>query len=81
MGACEITIVYGQTDHPDVPKLLPMTVLKAVSTVGKLFPAEAKIMDPETGEECPPKCTGEFCTRGYHVMKGYYNARGYSSGN
>jgi fatty-acyl-CoA synthase len=45
-----------------------------VSTVGKALPnVEVKIVNPETGETVPPGIQGELCTRGYHVMKGYYN--------
>lgn len=75
MGAREITIVYGQTESSPgcTQTTTDDSIEKRVSTVGKLFPhIEAKIMDPETGEECPPNVPGEFCTRGYHVMKGYY---------
>jgi fatty-acyl-CoA synthase len=32
-----------------------------------------KIVDPATGEQCPPGRPGELCCRGYNVMKGYYN--------
>lgn len=32
---------------------------------------EAKIVDPETGEQCPEGETGELCLRGYNVMSGY----------
>ena len=28
--------------------------------------------DPETGEELPDGKDGEFCSRGYNIMKGYY---------
>ncbi|NMA67044.1 MAG: AMP-binding protein [Clostridiaceae bacterium] len=75
MGAREITIVYGQTESSPgcTQTTTDDTIEKRVSTVGKLFPhIEAKIINPETGEECPPNVPGEFCTRGYHVMKGYY---------
>jgi len=33
---------------------------------------ECKIIDPETGEEVPAGVNGEFCSRGYNTMKGYY---------
>ena len=34
---------------------------------------EARIVDPETGGVRSTGERGELCTRGYHVMKGYYN--------
>ena len=43
------------------------------NTVGYDFPhVECKIIDPETGEEVGPGVNGEFCSRGYNTMKGYY---------
>ena len=30
------------------------------------------IIDPDTGEEVPDGVNGEFCSRGYNTMKGYY---------
>jgi fatty-acyl-CoA synthase len=33
---------------------------------------ECKIVEPETGKECPDEVTGEFVARGYNIMKGYY---------
>jgi len=33
---------------------------------------ETKIVDPETGKEVGANTQGEFCVRGYNVMKGYY---------
>jgi fatty-acyl-CoA synthase len=75
MGASEITIAYGQTESSPV---ITQTRTKddlnlRVSTVGRALPnVEVKIVDPETGEEVPRGVQGELCTRGYHVMKGYY---------
>ncbi len=75
MGAKEITIAFGQTESSPVctQTTTDDTVEVRVSTVGRVLPmVEAKIVDPETGEELGPNMPGEFCTRGYHVMKGYY---------
>src|SRR5699024_4075527 len=76
MGANEITIAYGLTETSPVffqTKVDDPIELK-VSTVGQIHPyLEAKIVNAETKEECAPNETGELITRGYHVMKGYYN--------
>lgn len=43
------------------------------NTVGRDFEhTEVKVIDPETGEECPTGVQGEMCNRGYNTMKGYY---------
>src|SRR5204863_9907709 len=34
---------------------------------------EVKIIDPETGESLPRGMAGEQCTRGYSVMRGYWD--------
>ena len=45
-----------------------------MSTVGRLLPGvEVKLIDLNTGEKVRINQPGELCTRGYHVMKGYYN--------
>lgn len=75
MGAREITIVYGQTESsPGITQTrIDDPIELRVSTVGRPLPhVEVKIVDPETGKELPPGQQGELCTRGYHVMKGYY---------
>jgi fatty-acyl-CoA synthase len=75
MGASEITIAYGQTESsPVITQTRTEDPLELrVSTVGRALPeVEVKIVDPESGEELPPGKQGELCTRGYHVMKGYY---------
>ena len=72
----EITITYGQTEAS--PACTMTTVHDSlelrVATVGKSMPfVETKIVDPETGKTLPPHTQGEFCARGYNIMKGYYN--------
>lgn len=76
MNMREITIVYGQTEaSPGCTQTRTHDSLeKRVSTVGKALPGvECKIIDPETGKDMAPGKPGEFCARGYNVMKGYYN--------
>ena len=76
MGMRDITIVFGQTESsPGCTQTTTDDSLELrVSTVGRVLPGvEAKIVDPETGNPLPPHQPGEFCTRGYHVMQGYYN--------
>jgi len=75
MNLTEITIVYGQTES--APGCTQTTVEdnieRKVNTVGKTLPfMETKIVNPETNETLPSGVSGEFCVRGYNVMKGYY---------
>ncbi len=75
MDMREITIVYGQTEAS--PGCTQTTtddpIEKRVNTVGRAFPGvETKIVNPETGEELGADQIGEFCARGYNIMKGYY---------
>ncbi|WKA51464.1 AMP-binding protein [Planococcus liqunii] len=75
MGASEITIAYGQTESSPVitQTRADDDIEKRVSTVGKPHAeVEVKIVDPVTSEQVPTGVPGELCTRGYHVMKGYY---------
>jgi len=75
MNMKEITIVYGLTEaSPGCTMTLADDPIELrVSTVGKRMPfVETKIVNPETGEECPPGVPGEFMARGYNIMKGYY---------
>ena len=76
MGAAEICITYGQTESsPGITMTRTADPIELrVSTVGRALPnVEVKIINPETGDEVAPGVQGELCTRGYHVMKGYYN--------
>ena len=75
MNMTEITIVYGQTEaSPGCTMSSTDDPLEVrVGTVGRSLPEiECKIIDPETGEDCPDNVTGEFVARGYNIMKGYY---------
>lgn len=75
MGANEMTIVYGQTEaSPGITQTRDQDSLELkTSTVGRALPnVEVKIVDPMSGREMPIGEQGELCTRGYHVMKGYY---------
>lgn len=75
MGASEITITYGQTESsPGITMTRTNDPLHLrVGSVGRAMPnVEVKIVDPTTDEEVPVGVQGELCTRGYHVMKGYY---------
>lgn len=70
-----ITSVYGLTEtSPGMTHSVIEDSFEArCTTVGKEYPfTEVKIVDPETGKECPVGTQGEICCRGYNVMKGYY---------
>ena len=75
MNMGEVTIAYGMTETSPVSTQCATDdpVERRVSTVGQVMPhLEIKIVDPE-GRAVPRGATGEFCTRGYSVMKGYWN--------
>jgi fatty-acyl-CoA synthase len=75
MGASEMCITYGQTEaSPGITMTRTTDSLeRRVSTVGRSLPeVEVKIVDPAADQEVPRGVQGELCTRGYHVMKGYY---------
>tara|TARA_R110000868_G_scaffold63877_16_gene192336 strand:+ start:675 stop:2342 length:1668 start_codon:yes stop_codon:yes gene_type:complete len=71
----EVTIGYGMTETS------PLTTQTAtddplnerVSTVGRVHPhAEAKVVGPD-GSTVPIGEQGEYCSRGYAVMRGYWD--------
>ena len=70
-----IVSVYGQTESSPGSTMSAWTdpLDLRTNTVGYDFPhVECKIIDPETGEIVPDGVNGEFCSRGYNTMKGYY---------
>lgn len=75
MNMAEITICYGQTEaSPVITQTRKDDPIELkVETIGRALPnVEVKIVEPGTSNELPANQQGELCTRGYHVMKGYY---------
>ncbi len=79
MHAEEVCIIYGMTEtapisfitRPDDP------LDRRVSTVGQVAPGvDAKIIDPASDEVLRRGEPGEVCTRGYLVMRGYWENEG-----
>jgi len=70
-----IVSVYGQTESSPGSTMSAWTdsLELRTNTVGYSFPhVQTKVVDPETGKELPDGQDGEFCSRGYNIMKGYY---------
>jgi len=74
MNLTEMTIGYGMTETSPVSTQTAIgdPLEKQVSTVGRVHPhVEVKIVDAD-GKVVPRGVAGEFCTRGYSVMLGYW---------
>ena len=75
MNMTGIVSVYGQTESAPGSTMSAWTDSLDVrcDTVGYPFPhVQCKVIDPETGAELPAGENGEFCSKGYNTMKGYY---------
>jgi len=75
MHLSDVTIGYGMTETSPVSTqtLIGDTLEHQTATVGKVHPhVEVKIVDTE-GRIVPCGTPGEFCTRGYSVMLGYWD--------
>ena len=75
MGCREMTVGYGLTEAAPIITLTRSddTIERRVSTVGTVIPhVEARIVNPDTGEEVPAGEQGELCSRSFMNMKGYY---------
>jgi len=75
MHLSEITIAYGMTETSPVSFQSATTdpLDKRTSTVGRIQPhLEAKVVDAE-GRTVPVGAIGELWTRGYSVMRGYWD--------
>jgi len=69
------TIVFGQTECSPVALMTRTTdsIADKAETIGTPMPnVEVKIVNPNSGATVPVGEIGEICTRGYHVMHGYF---------
>ncbi len=74
-GIEEMTICYGMTETSPVSTQTRTddSFDHKVGTVGRVGPhLEIRVADALTGETLPRGVTGEFCTKGYSVMLGYW---------
>lgn len=75
MNMAEVAICYGMTETSPVSTMTRTddSLQRRTQTVGRTMPQlESKIVDPLSGQVVPRGSTGELCTRGYAVMKGYW---------
>jgi fatty-acyl-CoA synthase len=75
----EVSIAYGMTETSPVScqTLADDDLERRTGTIGRVHPhLEIKVADPATGETVERGTPGEFCTRGYSVMLGYWDEPG-----
>ncbi len=75
MNMAEVTICYGMTETSPVSfqSFVDDPIDKRCETVGRVHPhLEVKLVDDD-GRTVPVGQKGELCTRGYAVMKGYWD--------
>ncbi len=75
MHMAEVTIAYGMTETSPVSfqSGVDDPIERRVATVGRVHPhVEVKIVD-EHGRTVARGARGELCTRGYSVMRGYWD--------
>jgi fatty-acyl-CoA synthase len=71
----EVAIAYGMTETSPVSCQTRSDddLDRRTASIGRAHPhLEIKIIDPATGETVERGRTGEFCTKGYSVMLGYW---------
>ncbi|MGI8863886.1 MAG: AMP-binding protein [Solirubrobacteraceae bacterium] len=76
MHMSEVTICYGMTETSPVSTQTGAAddLEHRTATVGSVIPhVEIRVADPETGRTLPRGTSGEFQTRGYSVMLGYWD--------
>jgi acyl-CoA synthetase (AMP-forming)/AMP-acid ligase II len=74
-----LSIVFAQTEaSPVITQTAPQdTAEDRAHTLGRPLPqTEVKIVDAASAQTVAPGVIGELCTRGYHVMTGYFQDPG-----
>lgn len=75
MHMAEVSIAYGMTETSPVScqTRVDDDLERRTATIGRVHPhVEIKVVDPVSGETVERGQPGEFCTRGYSVMLGYW---------
>nr|WP_237166777.1 AMP-binding protein [Mycolicibacterium hippocampi] len=75
LNMSEVGIAYGMTETSPVScqTLIDDDLERRTATVGRAHPhVEIKIVEPDSGRIVKRGTPGEFCTRGYSVMRGYW---------
>jgi fatty-acyl-CoA synthase len=75
MHMAEVSICYGMTETSPVSTQTRADddLERRTATIGRVHPhVEIKVVDPSTGETVGRGEPGELCTRGYSVMRGYW---------
>ena len=76
MNMAEVAIAYGMTETSPVScqTHIDDDLERRTATVGRAHPhVEIQVVDPDTSEIVERGQPGEFCTRGYSIMLGYWN--------
>jgi fatty-acyl-CoA synthase len=76
MNMTEVAIAYGMTETSPVSCQTHVDddLERRTATVGRAHPhVEIQVIDPDSGDTVERGQPGEFCTRGYSVMLGYWN--------
>ena len=75
MNMAGVSIAYGMTETSPAScqTLADDDLERRTASIGRVHPhVEIKVVDPLTGETVERGEPGEFCTRGYSVMLGYW---------
>ncbi|MFC7494739.1 MULTISPECIES: AMP-binding protein [unclassified Nocardioides] len=76
MQMAEVAIAYGMTETSPVScqTRVDDDLERRTATIGRVHPhVEIKVVDPVSGKTLERGEPGEFCTRGYSVMLGYWD--------